>query len=185
MLRSAALGIHSHLPWFLLLTGFCCWHAHCNPAQGKANCTNSKSPTTTGQFCCVVPPVDQSRSPNTSDLRLVGWIHPSPVDLRHWASAADLTFQTSGMGRPSHAHWAFCSKTFSCCLKNIMRNLSTLTPSHNAEKKWLKWQLFEEHAQSTGWIHNCHGFTQRSLTVCESNDKLKTSLALHHSQSEL
>lgn len=42
-----------------------------------------------------------------------------------------------------------------------------------------------EHAQSTGWIHNHHSFTQRSLTVCESNDKLKTSLALHHSESEL
>ncbi len=42
-----------------------------------------------------------------------------------------------------------------------------------------------EHAQSTVWIRNRHGFTQSSLTVCESNDKLKTSLALHHSESEL
>lgn len=138
--RDAALGTRSCLWWFVLFTGLCCSHTYCNPALGNLQ---TQSPTV-GSDQSRVSFATQLHLLANSDLQMAiaqfktwddsnnhWWIWDTEHQLQVWPSRC-----------LSHALRISCSKPLSCYLKNIMRNLSTLTSSHSTEEKWLKWQLF-------------------------------------------
>ncbi len=187
--RDAALGTRSCLRWVLLLTELCRWHAYCNPALGKPANSNSHSGLrqtdgvsfATQLYLLANPDLEMA----IARFKTCGMI-PSITDGSETLSLS-CRFEL-----PDIENGMCITHTASLLLQDIiMLSLKHYAQDVHPDLKPQRWgevaqmAAVWEHAQSTVWIRNCQGFTQSSLTVCESNDKLKTSLALHHSESEL